>query len=106
MPSYDEVHGTGKCLTYSENGFNLGSCALWLSNYLDENQGVTGVGLQNIKGICGYWTLSSFGTEEGYASRDSYCVTSDLFGCDLDDEYGSYTEYTCLGVRPVINVKL
>ena len=97
MPRYDEVHGEGKCLTYAENGNQYGSCALWLSNYLESSSYVTGEGLQNLSGIMGYWTISSFA---GYSDRARNVSCHGIVGSSEVD-YGGFN-----GVRPVINVKL
>jgi len=98
MPRYDEVHGAGKCLMYEEAyNFSFGSCPLWLSNYLNSNEYVTGEGLQNISGIHGYWTLSSIYEYSGSA----LCV---LNTGNISDEYVNTDSID--GVRPVITIPL
>lgn len=95
MPRYDEVHGTGKCLTFEENGKQYGSCPLWLSNYLNASSYLTGEGLQTISGIYGYWTLSS------YAGYSHYACSIDYHGyVYLDDVIRD----SISGVRPVISI--
>ena len=97
MPRYDEVHGTGKCLTYAENGNKYGSCPLYLANYLQSSSYVTGEGLKNISGIYGYWTLSSYATYSNFAWYASYDgrVNSSGVGTEFDN-----------GVRPVITLEI
>ena len=97
MPRYDEVHGTGKCLTYAENGNKYGSCPLYLANYLSSSSYVTGDGLQNISGITGYWTLSSIADY----STGAWYVTyyGNVYSNYVDNE-GSF------GVRPVITLEI
>ena len=97
MPRYDEVHGTGKCLTYEENGNKYGSCPLWLSNYLNISSYVTGEGLQNISGIYGYWTLSSFASDSSTAWDVHY--RGGVGDSDVVDDYDN-------GVRPVITLEI
>ena len=97
LPRYDEAHGTGKCLTYEENGNKYGSCPLYLANYLNSSSYVTGEGLQNISGIYGYWTLSS----SAYSSDFAWLVYySGIVDDDLVDSEHSR------GVRPVITLEI
>ncbi len=105
LPKYDEVHGEGKCLTYEENGKKGGSCPLYLVNYLNKSDNVTGEGLQNISGIFGYWTLSSVSGSSQNAwhvnagGQMSYGSGSVLNGTGVSGNRNN-------GVRPVINLKL
>ena len=96
LPKYNEVHGTGKCLTYAENGNKYGSCPLWLADYMSFSSYYTEAqGKTNITGISGYWTLSSFAG----SSNDAWYV--DYGGIVYSDAVtiGSY-----YGGRPVITV--
>ena len=102
MPRYDEVHGTGKCLTYAENGNQYGSCPLWLSNYLSSSSYVTGEGLQNISGIYGYWTFSSDASHSDFAWLVSYYGNVGRNAVDSNNFDGSSDD----GVRPVITLGL
>ena len=97
MPRYDEVHGQGKCLTYAENNNKYGSCPLYLANYLQSSSYVTGEGLQNISGIYGYWTLSSYASNSGYAWNVYY---------DGRVNAGNVIDEDSRGVRPVITLEI
>ena len=100
LPRLDEVSGTGKCATcYESCELDLyGSCPLYLANYLDNSEYVTGEGLENISGIRGYWTLdASYGDY-----YDAWNVT--FFG--IVSGNGMVGNDNSIGVRPVINVKL
>ena len=94
LPRYDEVYGTGKCL-----GTGHGSCPIWLFNYLSPRTQLEIQAPQNIKGIYGYWTLSSSADSNIYAWLVYYC--SSLLAYQVD-YYGSVG----FGVRPVITLKL
>ncbi len=97
LPKNDEVHGENKCLTFTENGNKYGSCPLWLVNYLTSSEYVTGEEIQNISGIVGYWTLSSY----------SYDTTKAWFvGAAGHIYYGGAANDDQRGVRPVINIRI
>ena len=90
LPRLDEVYGDGKCSS------SVGSCPLWLLNYLASSPYVTGDRLQNISEIYGYWTLSSSAENSIFA----WWVDNDGFAWYDIAIDGS------IGARPVINVKL
>ena len=89
MPYYSEVTGEGKCATSN------GSCPLWLSNYLNGSSYVTGEGLQNISGLSGYWTFSTFANTNYVHSVYSSGKV----------HYYSVNNSDYNGLRPVITVK-
>jgi len=103
MPRYDEVHGTGKCLTSTESeekyGNKFGSCPLWLFNYMNSCvECGTITGKVDISEIYGYWTLSSHYDEGSarLAEQVRYRGRVSNNGVALD----SY------GIRPVITLGL
>jgi len=101
MPRSDEVYGTDKCLTLLENENADGSCPLWLVNYLESSDHVTGAGLQNISGIYGYWTLSS--------GNSSYSAGLVFYSGRLSQGYVDYADVGYIddfGVRPVITLEV
>ena len=89
LPKVSEVYGEGKCTN------ELGSCPLWIVNYMESNANVTGEGLSNISGISGYWTMSSTTAGERY-------VVSVVNDGRINDS-GLYNTAN-RGIRPVIEV--
>lgn len=100
LPIFNEINA--KCDVYYDES-NLGSCPLWLVNYLETDEGVElyyplSEGKKGIDGPYGYWTLSSNANNPEFAWRTSYMGTLYLYRYVDEDIY--------FGVRPVITVKL
>lgn len=90
MPIYEEVTVEGKCSLEND------SCPIWLFNYLNKNESVTRDGFTNIRGIWGYWLLSSKPT-------DSVAGWNIYYSGKVSAVYANYTGF---GVRPVITLEM
>ena len=96
FPSYEEIHGTGKCLTYAENDNQNGSCPLWLVNYLNfSDYYASADGKVSIAMLNGYWLLSSLlNYENNVWFVDKEGILNKLNAYDKNNS----------GVRPVITI--
>lgn len=98
LPRYDEVFGQNKCLKDNEQNCSAcGSCPLWLANYLNNSEYITGNNIQNITGVSGYWLLSSYHSETSHAWHVFFT------GIIVDSQVSTSSS---IGVRPVININL